>query len=601
MSISMRRVVAVLAWFTLAVGCLADPPPFTNETSADSRVADNDAQISGTIDGDVRQDFGSEPNMDVGVTPDFDSATPTDATVSIDSHNQRDQMVRPVQDASPENDAHVDSGPQPPRYDEVHFAATYDSFSASNRGTVGEQLERGVRSFEFSFFPYGDSGNGMDGRWPIGMPNEDGIPGAGVDIGNGGDRNLLANPSNNLLRNWLGLIELWSQDNPQHAPITIFLRPHVNLAEVDSAAHGNLSGLNQTIVDIFGSGEADSLYRRADKANRPWPAIGDLRGKVITVLSAGEDALDYVQQVGARVRNGNGDEHQQGHPTIALEPGPNDRRRVLLVFEDSDETLVYWVGLYNEAQGRVSWRVSGRLAEGHRPAVMFLNNQYAVLVYDRADKIYTMTADFTARANQLQPSWSAEDEVHGGHSPRLNRVPNDVAQRIRCIWRHNNHYDDDLFSLQNNGPDRRGHEMTDDLNDEDNTVSGPLQASVAADGAIQVQVEGRAPVRVRYPAVMFIDAERRLFGEESRAIDDVLSLADFVTANAPEVDEGDFGEPFRFAERAQPNVVKRLRRVREENNVVPAQAQHIATDEVTSDWFDAYMTRLEAMDWLPAN
>ena len=114
MSISMRRVFAVLAWFTLAVGCLADPPPFTNETSADSSVAVNDAQTSGTIDGDVRQDFGSEPNMDVGVTPDFDSATPTDATVSMDSHNQRDQMVRPVQDASPENDAHVEPAPGRP-------------------------------------------------------------------------------------------------------------------------------------------------------------------------------------------------------------------------------------------------------------------------------------------------------------------------------------------------------------------------------------------------------------------------------------------------------------------------------------------------------
>ena len=215
---------------------------------------------------------------------------------------------------------------------------------------MGEQLARGVRSFEFSFFPYGDSGNGMDGRWPIGASDED-EPGAGVSYGDGGNRDLLTNPSNNLLRNWLELIERWSQNHPQHAPITIFLRPHVNLAEVDSAAGGNLSGLNQTIVDIFGSGDAASLYRRTDKANGPWPAIGDLRGKVITVLSAGEDALDYVQQVGARVRNGNGDEHQQGHPTIALEPGGDDRRRVLLVFEDGDGILVYWVGLYNEAQG----------------------------------------------------------------------------------------------------------------------------------------------------------------------------------------------------------------------------------------------------------
>ena len=176
-----------------------------------------------------------------------------------------------------------------------------------------------------------------------------------------------------------------------------------------------------------------------------------------------------------------------------------------------------------------------------------------------------------------------------------------MRQRIRCIWRHNNHYDDDLFSLQDNGLDRRGHEMTGDLNDEDNTVSGPLQASVAADGAIQVQVEGRAPVRVRYPAVMFIDAERRQFGEDSRATDDVVSLADFVTANAPEVEDGDFRDPFQFAENLRDDVVKRLRRVREENIAMPVEAQHIATDEVTSDWFDAYMTRLEAMDWLPVN
>ena len=596
---SIGKVVATVALFTLAVACVADPPPFMNETHSDSSVPVNDGRTSGVLDGAIGLDIGTEPNMDAGIANPVDSSIATDSAVTIDSHVRLDQMVRPVRDAAPDNDANVEPSPWQRPYSEVHFAATHDSFNASNRGTLGAQLARGIRSFEFSFFAFGDTGNGMNGRWPIGEDE----PGDGVSYGDGRNDNPLTNPSNNRLESWLERIELWSQNNPLHAPITIFLRPHVNLAEVDSAAAGNLSGLNETIIDIFGRGDADSLYRRTDKANGPWPAIGDLRGKVITVLSAGRDTLDYVRQVGAQVRNGDGDEHQQGHPTIALEPGRDDRRRVLLVFEDRDETLVYWVGLYNEAQGRVSWRVSGRLEGdgGHRPAVMFLNNRYAVLVYDRDDKVYTMTADFSARANQLQPFWSAEDQVHGGHSPRLNRVPNDMRQRVRCIWRHNDHYDDDLFSLQNDGPDRRGHEMTRDGNIADNTVSGPLQASVAADGAIQVHVDGQAPVRVRYPAVMFIDAERRQFGEESPAIDDVLSIADFVTANAPEVDGDDMGQPFRFAERAQPNVVKRLRRVREENNIVPAQAQHIATEEVTSDWFNTYMSQLKAVDWRPGN
>ena len=593
---SIGKVAATVALFTLAVGCVADPPPFMNETTSDSSVPVNDGRTPGVLDGANGRDIGTETNMDAGIANPFDSSIATDAAVSMDSHVRLDQMVRPVRDAAPDNDANVEPSPWQTPYSEVHFAATHDSFNASNRGTLGAQLARGIRSFEFSFFAFGDTGNGMNGRWPIGEDE----PGDGVSYGDGANDNPLTNPSNNRLDSWLERIELWSQNNPLHAPITIFLRPQTNLAEISSAAAGNLSGLNETIINIFGRDQPDALYRKSHKANGPWPTVGELRGKVIIVLSAGRDTLDYVRQVGADVRAGDGDEHDSGHPTIALD-GQNDVQRALLVYEGSDGRLVYWSGRYNRNTGRVSWRISGRLEAGHRPAVMFLNNRFAVLVYDRDDEVFWQFADFSNQINRLQPSWSNEEKVHGGHSPRLSRIPNDMAQRVRCVWRHNTHYDDDFFSLRNDMPVRRGKAMTPDINNADNTVSGPLRASVGANGVIQTQNGNGMPTPVRLPAVMFVDAEQQQFGEDFSAIDDVLNIADFVTANAPEADDDDFGEPFRFAERGQPNVVRRLRQVREENNVVPAQAQHVATEEVTSDWFNTYMSQLKAIDWRPGN
>src|SRR5205814_1395811 len=124
-------------------------------------------------------------------------------------------------------------------FNNASFAATHNSYEGGTRGSIVQQLDRGVRFVEFDihvddFASIGD--------YRIGHES----PGDRVMRGGG-----TGNPDDLRLRAWLRVVREWSDAHPHHAPITLTLDVKNDLAHRHSFADGNLPRLNQELREAF--------------------------------------------------------------------------------------------------------------------------------------------------------------------------------------------------------------------------------------------------------------------------------------------------------------------------------------------------------------
>lgn len=222
------------------------------------------------------------------------------------------------------------------RYPDVSYAATHNSYSggiALWRTSIRAQLDRGVRALELDIHDddYAERG------FRVGHL----APGDAVYHDDG-------NPELDDLDAWLKIIADWSETHPQHAPITLLLDLKDALGGNRSFDDGDLFALNDTLEKIFG----DKLLPAENIQHDAWPAISELRGRILIVLSGDEDSrLAYRGQHGK-------------NPAAAI----NSAGQVIVVHEDGEGGLWAWTGRALE-DGTVRWLRRERYGSGSDPAI----------------------------------------------------------------------------------------------------------------------------------------------------------------------------------------------------------------------------------------
>ncbi len=235
-------------------------------------------------------------------------------------------------------------------YAEAHFAGTHNSFKGGtngDRGSLTEQLAAGVRNIELDIHAGDFSTHG----YRVGHHSP------GDDVAHGG-----GNPDTDALVDWLEVIADWSAENPRHAPITLVIDLKDPLNEKRRYEDGDLARLNDVVRDAFG----DSLYAAEELGGR-FPSVGELRGRVLVVMSGSESArLAYRRDPGHNI-------------AVAV----NDQGHVIEVHDSGNDDLWYWTGEIED--GYVRWHRHTKYDTGERPAVALNNQGHVVEVHQTGD------------------------------------------------------------------------------------------------------------------------------------------------------------------------------------------------------------------------
>jgi hypothetical protein len=261
-------------------------------------------------------------------------------------------------------------------YNKSIFMTTHNSY----RWSLKRQLDHGIRGFELDihdvwtiierikrFFTriklLRSKGNFKIGHW---------YPGEDVSHKKDG------NPSGNNLEDWLRVINDWSKNNPNHAPITVFIdikrdltnfnnRPHKNfglirLNEQISNAFEHNKGAKNTAKRLYTFDEYSEQFGGTETPEISWPTIGELRGKIIVVLMSFHFFPEPLGNVyGVRIMH-NRQTYQEGiidslkiEPTCFVAFNPDDRGKrnfnpslekdsmyVTAITKYSDEFQSFW-------------------------------------------------------------------------------------------------------------------------------------------------------------------------------------------------------------------------------------------------------------------
>jgi hypothetical protein len=238
----------------------------------------------------------------------------------------------------------------PPRYDQALFRATHNSYSGHDRKSLTKQLDGGVRGLELDVH--------VDEYSRYGFRIGHGGPGHEVDRSNG-------NPNDSRLVSWLEEIASWSSRNGGHAPLTLLLDAKDDLTHPRSFGEGNLSALNQVLIDSF---DEDQLYTAEMLGPAAWPPLDALTGKVIVVLSGERGGrLGYLRDGGL-------------DPAVAID----DRDRVVELHASHRGQVWCWTGRHTGE--RVEWRRHGRQGDGRTPAVAIAGDGVVVGVHAGANQ-----------------------------------------------------------------------------------------------------------------------------------------------------------------------------------------------------------------------
>jgi hypothetical protein len=286
-------------------------------------------------------------------------------------------------------------------FERSEFGATHNSYSGGSRQSLDAQLSGGVRCVELDFH---DNGYDDFRDYRIGH----GWPGDQVALGSG-------NPTNPLLRDWLGVIRQWSSHHPGHAPITIILDVKDDLTDNDLG--GDLEDLNDTLRSALGT----PLFTAEELGSGPWPEVTDLNDKILCVLSGNEGTRVYYRWT------------RGSAPAI----GVNTRGDVVLAYESTARDLRCWTGRVELLTTGTQWRRRATYRWSafplRDPAVAINDDGWIVAVHG-----IDATADFPSpvvegRVGHLQidgrVDWYSSDRYALGQAPTV-RLVGDTVQSI---------------------------------------------------------------------------------------------------------------------------------------------------------------------------
>ena len=408
----------------------------------------------------------------------------SDATVLGDGGVRDDGSIdggEGLDGAVAEDAAGTDGGPAGPRYDEVVFLSTHNSYSGGARGSLVRQLDVGVRFLELDVH---DNDYGTRG-YTVGHD----APGHEVELG--GD-----NPPGIGLDAWLGVIASWSDARPGHAPITIGLDLKDDLTDNRSFAEGNLSAMNDLLRRTFGE-----RLLRADEIGTEWPSVDTLRGRVIAVLSGDVGSrLAYVRDPG-------------NAPAVAL----NARGDVIEVHDSGSGTLWYWTGELL-ADGSVLWHRHGRYDDGRTPAVAMNDDGWIVEVH-QSESATTLWYRVGRLGADYEVDWGPSRMYDDGVTPTIRFAPGS-STTLREIHRsesttHRWFWDATLDTagraLVLGAHDRTSEPLH--LSDEDGTGTGRVRVLTGADGAtpagtLLYATDAAGTRRIRYEPLAFVEMQQ---------------------------------------------------------------------------------------------
>ena len=208
------------------------------------------------------------------------------------------------------------------------WSATHNSYEGDERGSILDQLNQGIRALEYDIH----DNNFQSEGYRLGHLQY----GDAVDYGDG-------NPNTDALGAWLDLINVWSNAQRDHAPLILTIDLKDNLMDNRNYQEGNLSHLNQVLINHLGH-----IWRPSMGLD----SVESARGHTLCVLSGDEETRrGYL--------------HDLGHsPALSI----SDDGDLLEVHDSGNGNLWYWSGLIS--MGNVVWKRHGRYDSGQRPSVL---------------------------------------------------------------------------------------------------------------------------------------------------------------------------------------------------------------------------------------
>ena len=168
------------------------------------------------------------------------------------------------------------------KYNRTIFKTSHNSYSGNlcgEKGAICNQLDNGILGIELDIY-------GLR-NFKIGHRS----PGHEVDIKSNETGKEYS------LRCWLELIKRYSDYQPKHFPITLFL--DIRLI-IEHSSYYEIDNLNAIIKDVF----RDTLFTPKSLQNDNWPDLDSLKGKILIVLT-GEKGVKwrYIKKIKRSERN----------------------------------------------------------------------------------------------------------------------------------------------------------------------------------------------------------------------------------------------------------------------------------------------------------
>ena len=445
------------------------------------------------------------------------------------------------------------------RYDLTRFRTTHNSYSGEARGSLPQQLDRGIRCLELDFH---DNGYEEVGDYRVGHLK----PGAEVARGNG-------NPDTFLLRDWLGAIATWSNTHAGHAPITVVLDSKDDLT--DNEDGGDLEDLNRTLEGAFGG----KLFTRDDHdVVGLWPGLDVLQDRLLCVLSgAGGTRAAYRWAFGSA-------------PAL----GVTADGTIAVAYRSSAGDLNCWTGTLVGGPPSVTWRrkiTYGFSDLGLSQPVIALNDAGWLVAVHRFKAPGFQGPLLESRLGRIQEDqriqWFGAEVFAQGSSPSL-QIDGDAIREIHIMW-DGERRQQVLGSLNRQ---RRKIEWRSPRA----TQAEPLPRNVAdwqgerircgvASGSVIGWGAGSRPLQpIRFRQVLFVEEQK---GDDPAAIRDGLFYA------------ADAKDPSSVADARNRGLVGRAWGFEEADQTqppTPPQENMPATDSPQAIWYRKYTTGPEVAD-----
>ena len=367
---------------------------------------------------------------------------------------------------------------------EATLAATHNSYSGGERGSILAQLDLGVRFVEFDVHDNDFATSGY----------RIGHDAAGDEVELGGD-----NPNELGLGAWLAVVDTWSVAHPTHAPIVVALDLKDSLEDNPSAADGNPGALNELLTQSFGS----RLFPASD-AGAGIGGIDALRGRILGVLSGHEGTrIAYRRDRGQNA-------------AVAV----NAQGSVVEVHDSGDGALWYWTGTLSGSS--ITWRRHARYDTGQNPAVALDDGGSVVEVHEDPDSLddqlwyrvgkLTAEGDIAWATSSGQPFPNADEGV----SPSVRFVGANSVREIHESastgehWYWNGALDAAALTITWTRDSGDGGQTSDPLWDA--AKDGTVQVLAGADGGfgsdtLLARVGSGAPERIRYQQLLFVESQ----------------------------------------------------------------------------------------------